>query len=143
MKKIIFIFAFLGFLLLGTTFYMQRVGTKNPDPIAQPIKDSIAYFYEKIGQYASIPYKDAHVMFQWGYKKLTRKPIPPSELNEAKKAFLRTGVPVILVLTILAHFLYKQIPKWFLKKEEPSISPGKREVEEERPVEDVPVPDSC
>ena len=149
MKKSIFIVCFFVLLLLGF-FYGQRLVTKNGGA-NQTIKDSLTYFYEKISSYASVPYKDANAMFQWGYKKLTRQPTSQSELIQARKAFFRTGVPVVLVLAILARFLYKKIkiPKLLLEEDEVEapISPGKLEENgpplDEPPLEDIPVPDTC
>jgi len=149
MKKSIFKVCFFVLLLLGL-FYGQRLVTKNSGGENQTIKDSLTYFYEKISSYASIPYKDANAMFQWGYKKLTRQSASQSELIQARKAFFRTGVPVVLVLAILARFLYKKIkiPKLFLEEDEVKapISPGKLEEgvsPDEPPLEDTPVPDEC
>lgn len=153
MKKLILIFGFFVILFLGA-FYGQRPVTKEDGGINPTIKDSLTYFYEKMSSYASIPYKDAQAMFQWGYKKLTRQPTSQSELIQARKAFFRTGVPAVLVLSILARFLYKKIkiPTLLLEADvleedevEAPISPGKlgEDPLDEPPLADLPVPDEC
>ncbi len=148
MKKLVFIFCFFVLLLPGF-FYGRRLLTKNSGGEHQAIKESINYFFKKIGYFASVPYRDAEVMFQWGYKKLKGQPASQSELIQARKAFFRTGIPIGLILAIIGRVLYKRIkmPKPLLKEDKEDvavprdISPGKLEVE--APLADVPVPDAC
>lgn len=137
MKKVLWIFATLSPLLL---FYEQRSVQPKFEKIYQPIQEGIAYFYEKIGSAALLPYEDVQAMFQWGYKKLTGKPIPHDETMHVRSAFIRTGIPSMLILSILGRILYRGIKKHIVEKKKGAISKGEKKSSS---LEEVPVPNTC
>ena len=134
MKKLITLFCFC--VLLFYAFYRHGIVIGKSVGSNPTIKQDI---YHRIASRLSIPYEDAKVMFQWGYKKLKREPISRAELMQAKKAFFRTGVPIGVFLAIISRYVYIKIKE----KKKPPRKEEEALPSDQPPLTDIPVPDSC